>query len=103
METQVREQSTSTIAYEKYLANGKKDRDHKIIVWVLKTYGELTAYGIAKKAYYKELVHGIERIKKLNYIAVDRRMKELRVAGLIESTKRVKDDDGSLRMAHVAI
>lgn len=103
METQVREQSTSTIAYDKYLSDGKKDRDHKIIVWVLKTYGELTAYGIAKKAYYKVLVNGIERVKKLNYIAVDRRMKELRVAGLAKSTTKIKDDDGSLRMGHVAL
>ena len=103
MEPQLREQNTSTIAYSKYKADGKKERDHKIIVWVLKTYGELTAYGIAKKAFYKELVNGIERTKKLSYIAVDRRMKELRVAGLIESTQKIEDDDGALRMGHRAI
>ncbi|WP_431129665.1 hypothetical protein [Flagellimonas flava] len=100
---QVREQSTSTIAYAKYKADGKKERDQKIIVWVLKTYGELTAYGIAKKAFYKELVNGIERIKKLSYVAVERRMKELRVSGLAKATRKIRDDDDALRMAHVAL
>ncbi|MBO0323506.1 hypothetical protein J0X14_14450 [Muricauda sp. CAU 1633] len=88
---------TSTLAYDKYRADGKKERDHKIILWVLSTYGRLTAFGIAKRAFYKVMENGRERTRKLDYIAVNRRMKELRESSLVEIVDRHKDVDGSLR------
>lgn len=97
------QQETSLMAYEKVRANGNKERDQNIIVWVLETYGKLSAYGIAKYAYYTKVVNGIKRKYKLNYVAVNRRMSELRNEGRVEIVGRVTDEDGSTRNEYRAL
>lgn len=96
-------QETSLMAYEKVRANGNKERDQEIILWVLKKYGKLTAFGIAKRAYYTKMVGGFKRKYKLDYVAVNRRMSELRNAGLIELVGRKVDTDGSTRNEYMAL
>lgn len=97
-------QQTSLIAYEKVRANGNKERDQNIILWVLQTYGKLTAYGIAKHAfYYSNDERGNRRKYKLTYHAVSRRLSELRNDGKVEITGRVVDADGSTRNEYLAL
>ncbi len=95
---------TSVLAYDKYKADGKKERDEKIILWVLETFGNLTAFGIAKHAFYKQKDNfGVIRTYKLNYVAVNRRMAQLREKGLVEHTEKVTDSYGGQRMCYKII
>lgn len=91
-------QETSLMAYEKVKELGKIQLHHLIIAWVLYKYGKLTAYGIAKRAwYYDNDNFGRKRKYKLDYLQVSRRMSELRNQGKVEIVGKKKDLDGATR------
>lgn len=94
--------TTSQIARQKF--EGIKPLHHKIILWVLKTYGPATNYGIAKNSLYVDKDNfGRNRTYMLSYYQINKRTSELLRLKKIRLIGTHLDTDGRERNLYAIV